>query len=117
MNFRFGGTLRLSVSVEHGGPRGLWYIQSWLARAQVNTHDLTLGEFVGEVNRPDAGTGSHVDGSLGVPQGCEEEVVAVGDTEKMMLQVEAVGFPLLFRGQSSECKMTGEGLLCHLPRR
>jgi len=56
---------------------------------------LTVRELVGEVYSPDACAGTNIEDALGILQGREEEMVAIGDAEEVVLEVEPVGFPLI----------------------
>jgi hypothetical protein len=50
---------------------------------------------IGEVNGPDSGTGADIETASRTVERGEVKLVGVGDAQKVVLQVEAVGFALI----------------------
>lgn len=74
---------------------GWVYLPCWLGWAQIGTEDFGVGEVVAHFDGPDAGAGSDVQDPGGFVNRRQVELIAHGELEHVMAEVEAILFALV----------------------
>jgi hypothetical protein len=70
-------------------------VQSRLPWTEINANHFALWEVISEFNRPYAGTGPDIYASFQILDRCEEQTVAKGYSEEVVLQVKSIRFSLM----------------------
>ena len=96
--FDVGGDPGFSVSVVLDCVSGFClelYIPCGLRGAEIRTENLRVWKIVAHFNGPNAGAGSDVQDCGGFVNGCQIELIAHGDFEHLMAEVETIEFAFI----------------------